>query len=75
VISGRVVIVGANLAGGTASAALREESFDGELVLVGEGASSPVRAGPSESSGDVPQAQQLIRMRTFPEAAGLRASC
>jgi 3-phenylpropionate/trans-cinnamate dioxygenase ferredoxin reductase component len=35
VISGRVVIVGANLAGGTASGALGEEGFDGEIVLVG----------------------------------------
>jgi len=29
------VIVGANLAGGTAAITLREEGFDGELVLIG----------------------------------------
>ncbi len=29
------VIVGANLAGGTAAITLREEGFDGEIVLIG----------------------------------------
>jgi 3-phenylpropionate/trans-cinnamate dioxygenase ferredoxin reductase component len=32
----RVVIVGANLTGGTAAVTLRKEGFDGEVVLVGE---------------------------------------
>ena len=30
------VIVGAGLAGGTAAATLREEGFDGRVVLIGE---------------------------------------
>ena len=32
---GAVVVVGANLAGGTAAAVLREQGFDGRLVLIG----------------------------------------
>ena len=30
------VVVGASLAGGTAAAILREEGFDGRLVLIGD---------------------------------------
>src|SRR6266536_1090500 len=33
--SGRVVIIGASLAGGSAAAALREGDFDGEITLIG----------------------------------------
>jgi 3-phenylpropionate/trans-cinnamate dioxygenase ferredoxin reductase subunit len=34
-VPGTVVVVGANLAGGTAAAVLRERGFDGRLVLIG----------------------------------------
>ena len=38
--SRRFIIVGASLAGATAAATLREEGFEGEVVLIGE---EPVR--------------------------------
>ena len=34
--SGRVVVVGASLAGATAALSLREAGHDGEIVLLGE---------------------------------------
>jgi 3-phenylpropionate/trans-cinnamate dioxygenase ferredoxin reductase component len=34
-VPGTVVVVGANLAGGTAAAVLRDQGFDGRLVLIG----------------------------------------
>ena len=37
----QLVIVGANLAGGTAAITLREESFDGEIVIIGAEPHSP----------------------------------
>ena len=41
-----IVVVGANLAGGTASAVLREEGFDGRLVLIGEETEPPYERPP-----------------------------
>ena len=38
------VIVGASLAGAKAAETLREEGFDGRLVLVGVGGGAPLRA-------------------------------
>lgn len=40
------MIVGASLAGGTAAATLREEGFDGDVVLVGEEAAFPYERPP-----------------------------
>ena len=41
-----LVIVGANLAGGTAAATLREEGFDGRVVLIGEEPRPPYERPP-----------------------------
>ena len=38
------VIVGASLAGAKAAETLREEGFDGRVVLVGRGGGAPLRA-------------------------------
>ncbi len=40
------LVVGANLAGGTAAATLREEGFDGRIVLIGEEANPPYERPP-----------------------------
>lgn len=44
--AGSIVIVGASLAGGTAAATLRDEGFDGSLVLVGAEAELPYERPP-----------------------------
>ena len=41
-----IVIVGASLAGGTAAVALREEGFDGDIVLIGAEAQLPYNRPP-----------------------------
>jgi 3-phenylpropionate/trans-cinnamate dioxygenase ferredoxin reductase component len=48
--SGRFVIVGAALAGGSAAAALREGGFEGEITLIGPEKRLPVR-GPAGQPG------------------------
>jgi 3-phenylpropionate/trans-cinnamate dioxygenase ferredoxin reductase component len=42
----RFVVVGANLAGGTAAAVLRDEGFEGEVVLIGEESRPPYERPP-----------------------------
>jgi 3-phenylpropionate/trans-cinnamate dioxygenase ferredoxin reductase component len=42
----RFVVVGANLAGGTAAAVLRDEGFEGDIVLVGEEPRPPYERPP-----------------------------
>ena len=42
----RYVIVGANLASGTAAITLREEGFDGEIVLIGAESPPPYERPP-----------------------------
>jgi 3-phenylpropionate/trans-cinnamate dioxygenase ferredoxin reductase component len=64
VIPRRVVIVGANLTGGTAAAALREEGFDGEVILVGEEPHPPYERPPLSKEylrGEQPFEGALVR--------------
>jgi 3-phenylpropionate/trans-cinnamate dioxygenase ferredoxin reductase subunit len=60
----RVVIVGANLTGGTAAAALREEGFDGEVILIGEELHPPYERPPLSKEylrGEQPFEKGLLR--------------
>ena len=82
---GSVVIVGASLAGATTAFALREEGFDGQIVLVGAEPHLPYeRPALSKGylAGDVPAdkllvrpaeayAEQRIELRLGQEATGL----
>jgi 3-phenylpropionate/trans-cinnamate dioxygenase ferredoxin reductase subunit len=64
VIPRRVVIVGANLTGGTAAAALREEGFDGEVILIGEEPHPPYERPPLSKEylrGEQPFEKGLVR--------------
>jgi 3-phenylpropionate/trans-cinnamate dioxygenase ferredoxin reductase component len=64
----RFVVVGASLAGGTAAATLREEGFDGRLVLVGAEASFPYERPPLSKAflrGEVPLEAALVRPPSF----------
>lgn len=49
-MAGSVVIVGASVAGGTAAATLRQEGFDGELVLIGAEPHPPYERPPLSKS-------------------------
>jgi 3-phenylpropionate/trans-cinnamate dioxygenase ferredoxin reductase component len=63
-----LVIVGASLAGGTAAATLREEGFDGRVILVGEELSPPYERPPLSKEylrGEVPFADALVRPEDF----------
>jgi 3-phenylpropionate/trans-cinnamate dioxygenase ferredoxin reductase subunit len=63
-----LVIVGASLAGGTAAATLREEGFDGRVILVGEESSPPYERPPLSKEylrGEVPFADALVRPEDF----------
>jgi 3-phenylpropionate/trans-cinnamate dioxygenase ferredoxin reductase subunit len=63
-----LVIVGASLAGGTAAATLREEGFDGRVMLVGEESSPPYERPPLSKEylrGEVPFADALVRSEDF----------
>ena len=60
----RVVVVGASLAGGTAVAALREDGFDGEVMLIGEEPHSPYERPPLSKEylrGEQPFEEGLVR--------------
>lgn len=68
------VIVGANLAGGTAAAALREEGFDGSVVLIGEEPQPPYERPPLSKEylrGEQPFEQALLRPPEFYEENGV----
>jgi len=70
------VVVGASLAGGTAAATLREEGFDGRLVLIGDEPSLPYeRPGLSKEylRGTVSRDQLLVRPAEWWEAHGVEA--
>jgi 3-phenylpropionate/trans-cinnamate dioxygenase ferredoxin reductase component len=63
-----LVIVGASLAGGTAAATLREEGFDGRVILVGEELSPPYERPPLSKEylrGEVSFADALVRPEDF----------
>ena len=70
------VIVGASLAGGTAAATLRQEGFDGRLVMIGDEPSLPYeRPGLSKDylRGTISRDQLLVRPAEWWEAHGVEA--
>lgn len=72
----RFVIVGASLAGATAAATLRQEGFDGEIVLVGAEPHAPYER-PALSKqflrGEMPFDKMLVRPRGFYEEHRIEA--
>jgi 3-phenylpropionate/trans-cinnamate dioxygenase ferredoxin reductase subunit len=67
-MSQRYVIVGANLAGGTAAITLREEGFDGEVVLIGAEPHLPYERPPLSKEylqGVKPFEEALLKPLTF----------
>jgi 3-phenylpropionate/trans-cinnamate dioxygenase ferredoxin reductase subunit len=65
------VIVGASLAGGTAAATLRQDGFDGDVVLIGEEPHSPYERPPLSKQylrGEMPFEKALVRPPGFYEA-------
>lgn len=64
----RVVIVGASLAGATAAATLREEGFDGEVVLIGAEPAFPYERPPLSKSflrGESTIQEAMVRPEAF----------
>ena len=64
----RFVIVGANLAGGTAAITLREEGFDGQVVLIGAEPHLPYERPPLSKEylqGKKPFEEALLKPITF----------
>jgi 3-phenylpropionate/trans-cinnamate dioxygenase ferredoxin reductase subunit len=76
-VAGRTfVVVGASLAGGTAAGTLREEGFDGRLVLIGDEPALPYeRPGLSKRylRGEESRDQLLVRPTEWWEAHGVEA--
>ncbi|HEY8202563.1 MAG TPA: FAD-dependent oxidoreductase, partial [Actinomycetota bacterium] len=70
----RFVVVGANLAGGTAAAVLRDEGFEGEVVLVGEEPRPPYERPPFSKEylrGERSFDDTLVRPAGFWEEHGI----
>ena len=70
----RFVVVGANLAGGTAAAVLRDEGFEGEVVLVGEEPRPPYERPPYSKEylrGERSFEQTLVRPAGFWDEHGI----
>jgi len=68
------LIVGANLAGGTAAANLRQEGFDGKLILLGEEPDPPYERPPLSKEylrGEKPFEQVLVRPPDFYSTNGI----
>src|SRR5438445_5706790 len=68
------VVVGANLAGGTAAATLRAEGFDGRVVLVGEEPAPPYERPPLSKEflrGEAPFERALLRPPGLWEEQGI----
>jgi 3-phenylpropionate/trans-cinnamate dioxygenase ferredoxin reductase subunit len=68
------VIVGASLAGGTAAATLRQDGFEGDVILVGEEPHPPYERPPLSKQylrGEVPFEKSLVRPSGFYEAEGI----
>ena len=64
------VIVGASLAGASAAATLRQEGFDGEVILIGAESRYPYERPPLSKGylrGDVPFEKALVRPTAFYE--------
>ncbi|HEY3119221.1 MAG TPA: FAD-dependent oxidoreductase [Vicinamibacteria bacterium] len=69
-----LVIVGASLAGGTAAATLREEGFDGRVVLIGEEPRPPYERPPLSKEylrGEQPFEKALVRPPDFYQTNGI----
>ena len=65
------VIVGASLAGGTAAATLRQDGFDGDVILIGKEPHPPYERPPLSKQylrGEVPFEKALVRPSGFYEA-------
>ena len=61
------VIIGASLAGGVAAATLRQNGFDGEVILIGAEVQPPYERPPLSKQylrGEAPFEKALIRERT-----------
>lgn len=68
------VIVGASLAGGTAAAALREEGFDGRVILIGAEPEPPYERPPLSKEylrGETPFEKALVRPPDFYATSGI----
>jgi 3-phenylpropionate/trans-cinnamate dioxygenase ferredoxin reductase subunit len=68
------VIVGASLTGGTAAATLREEGFDGRIVLVGAENELPYERPPLSKGylrGETPREKLLVRPEAFWQEHGV----
>ena len=68
------VIVGASLAGGTAAATLRQDGFDGDVILIGEERHPPYERPPLSKQylrGEVPFEKSFVRPTGFYEANGI----
>jgi 3-phenylpropionate/trans-cinnamate dioxygenase ferredoxin reductase subunit len=68
------VIVGASLAGGTAAATLRQDGFDGDVILIGEEPHPPYERPPLSKQylrGEVPFEKALVRPSGFYEEHGI----
>lgn len=64
----RFVIVGASLAGATAAATLRQEGFDGDIVLIGDEPDAPYERPPLSKQylrGETAFERMLVRPRSF----------
>ena len=64
----RYVVVGASLAGATAAATLREEGFDGEVVLIGAEPSFPYERPPLSKTflrGETTMQEAMVRPEAF----------
>jgi 3-phenylpropionate/trans-cinnamate dioxygenase ferredoxin reductase component len=70
------VIVGASLAGGTAAATLRQDGFDGDVILIGEEPHPPYERPPLSKQylrGEMPFAKALLRPGDFYARNGIDA--
>ena len=64
----RYVVVGASLAGATAAATLREEGFDGEVILIGAEPTFPYERPPLSKSflrGESTMQEAMVRSEAF----------
>ena len=71
---GIYIVVGASLAGATAAATLREEGFDGSLILIGEEPRPPYERPPLSKGylrGEEPFEKAFVRPPAFYEAHGV----
>ena len=69
-MSATFVIIGASLAGGTAAATLREDGFDGDVILIGEEPHPPYERPPLSKQylrGEAPFEKAMVRPAVFYE--------